>query len=79
MQIGPPGTTTADIHVSPDGRFVYGSNRVRGGVPADQCTAEGSICAFKVLDDGKLESVGIFGSGGVTPRNFALHPSGDWL
>ena len=74
------GTTTADIHVSPDGRFVTGSNRMRGGVEAAACTAEGSIVVFAVQpSDGSLELVGHYGTGGITPRNFALHLSGKWL
>eukprot|EP01050_Picozoa_sp_SAG11_P012794 SAG11_NODE_1447_length_4888_cov_2.819795_1_plen_407_part_00 len=66
------GCTTADIHTSPDGRFVYGSNRVNGG--------EGNIVILAVDEtSGALSLVGHVGTGGVTPRNFALHPSGDWL
>ena len=58
------GCTTADIHVSPDGRFVYGSNRLRG--------AEGSIVVFAVEEDGGLRLVEHAPSGGLVPRNFAL-------
>ncbi len=66
------GCTTAHIVVSPDGRFVYGSNRVREG--------EGSIACFAVDPlTGALALVSHTPSGGVTPRNFCLHPSGDWL
>jgi hypothetical protein len=66
------GCTTAHIVVSPDGRFVYGSNRVREG--------EGSIACFAVDPlTGALSLVSHTPSGGATPRNFCLHPSGDWL
>lgn len=66
------GCTTAHIVVSPDGRFVYGSNRVREG--------EGSIVCFAVDGDtGALSVVSHTPSGGITPRNFCLSPSGDWL
>lgn len=66
------GCTTAHIVVSPDGRFVYGSNRVREG--------EGSIVCFAVDGDtGALSLVAHTPSGGITPRNFCLSPSGDWL
>jgi hypothetical protein len=58
--------------VSPDGRFCYGSNRVRD--------AEGAIVIFSVNQaTGELVLVGHEPCGGVTPRNFALHPSGRWL
>ena len=61
-----------DIHVSPDGRFVYGSNRVKD--------AEGQIVIFSIdQDSGELTLVGHEPCGGITPRNFALHPSGDWM
>lgn len=63
---------TAHIVVSPDGRFVYGSNRVRED--------EGSIVCFSVDEgSGMLALVSHTPCGGLTPRNFALHPSGDFL
>jgi 6-phosphogluconolactonase len=59
----------ADIHVSPDGRFVYGSNR-----------GHDSIAIFRVeRGSGKLEPLGHAPSGGNTPRNFAITPSGRHL
>ena len=57
----------ADIHVSPDGRFVYASNR-----------GHDSIAAFGV-EGGSLRPVGITPTGGKTPRNFAIDPSGRFL
>ena len=66
------GCTTADIHVSPDGRFVYASNRVKA--------AEGLLAIFAIdAESGALTPSGHVGTGGETPRNFALHPSGDWI
>lgn len=60
---------TADIHVSPDGRFVYGSNR-----------GHDSIALFS-LDPkaGKLAPAGHVSTGGKTPRNFGLDPQGNYL
>jgi 6-phosphogluconolactonase len=59
----------ADIHVSPDGRFVYGSNR-----------GHDSIAIFRIEQgSGKLEPLGHAPSGGNTPRNFAITPSGRHL
>lgn len=58
----------ADIHVSSDGKFVYGS--VRG---------HNSIAVFKRADDGaitRLENVSVEGD---WPRNFALSPDGNYL
>jgi 6-phosphogluconolactonase len=59
----------AEIAVSPDGKFVYSSNR-----GAD------SIAAFAVdRSKGTLTAAGRFPSGGKTPRNFAIDPTGKWL
>jgi 6-phosphogluconolactonase len=56
----------ADIQISPDGRFVYGSNR-----------GHDSICAFAVDEaSGRMNLVGFFPCGGATPRNLAITPSG---
>ncbi|CAN7364600.1 lactonase family protein [Rhizobium sp. LjRoot30] len=59
----------ADIQISPDGRFLYGSNR-----------GHDSISVFAVDGEtGKLTTVGFFPCGGATPRNLALTPSGRHL
>jgi 6-phosphogluconolactonase len=59
----------ADIHVSPDGRFLYCSNR-----------GHDSIAAFKVHpQSGKLTFVAHESTGGETPRNFAIDPTGKFL
>jgi len=58
----------AQVVVSPDGRFVYGSNR-----------GHDSIAVWAVGEDGALTTIGHVPSGGKTPRNFALDPSGQWL
>lgn len=61
--------TTADIHVHPSGKFVYGSNR-----------GHDSIAAFSVDEaDGRLTALGRQSTLGRTPRNFALDPSGKYL
>ncbi|WP_248928369.1 lactonase family protein [Paenibacillus hamazuiensis] len=61
--------STADIHVSPDGRFLYGSNR-----------GHDSIVVFAVDGtSGKLTLVEHVSSGGGHPRNFALSPDGRFL
>jgi 6-phosphogluconolactonase len=59
----------ADIHVSPDGRFLYTSNR-----------AEASIALFSVdKGSGLLRPVGYTSVLGKEPRNFTLDPTGNWL
>jgi 6-phosphogluconolactonase len=60
---------SSDIHVSPDGRFLYASNR-----------AETSIAIFSIDGStGLLKTVGYVPTMGVEPRNFTLDPSGKWL
>ena len=61
--------TTADIHVHPSGRFVYGSNR-----------GHDSIAIFAVDEDsGRLTALGHRSTRGRTPRNFGIDPSGRFL
>jgi 6-phosphogluconolactonase len=60
---------TADVHVHPSGKFVYGSNR-----------GHNSIAVFTVDEKtGKLTAAGYQDSGIKTPRNFALDPAGKYL
>lgn len=62
------GKGSADIHLSPDGRFLYTSHRLRG---------EG-IAIFAVRPDGTVRRAG-FRRTGRHPRNFVLSPDGRWL
>ena len=62
------GGGCADIHLSPDGRYLYASNRLK----------EDGISTFRVGDDGTLCKVG-YTLTGVHPRNFILSPEGDYL
>jgi 6-phosphogluconolactonase len=59
----------ADIHVSPDGKFLYATNR---GTAND-------ISAFKILKKGKLEFVQRTSTLGKGPRNFNIDPTGNFL
>ena len=59
---------SADVHVSPDGNYVYTSHRLQGD----------GISILKVLEDGTLEKVG-YQATGIHPRNFALTPNGKLL
>ncbi len=56
----------ADVHVRPDGRFLYTSNR-----------GDNSLAVFSIAPaDGRLALVQHVSTQGKTPRNFALDPSG---
>ncbi|HEY8511187.1 MAG TPA: lactonase family protein [Cyclobacteriaceae bacterium] len=59
----------ADIHVSPDGKFLYGSNRGEAN----------EITIYSIGKDGKLTYVGRQSTLGRTPRNFAIDPTGNFL
>lgn len=59
----------ADIHLSADGRFVYGSNR-----------GHNSIAVFaRNQTSGKLEMIQTISVEGNWPRNFTLDPTGGFL
>ncbi|MGX1928223.1 lactonase family protein [Flagellimonas sp. 2504JD4-2] len=59
----------ADVHLSADGKFLYGSNR-----------GENTIVIFSVdSDSGKLSLAGRESVRGDWPRNFAIDPSGNFL
>jgi 6-phosphogluconolactonase len=59
----------ADVHVSPSGRFLYGSNR-----------GHNSIVVFEIDQrSGKLKLVQHVSTQGNWPRNFTLDPSGRFL
>jgi len=61
--------SSADIHITPDGRFLYASNR-----------GENTIAIFSInKKDGKLSLIGHQSTLGNTPRNFAIDPSGNFL
>jgi 6-phosphogluconolactonase len=59
----------ADIHISPDGRFLYGSNR-----------GHDSIVVYEIdRENGHLQRVEHVSTLGEHPRNFALSPDGRFL
>jgi 6-phosphogluconolactonase (cycloisomerase 2 family) len=63
--------STADLHCSPDGKFLYVSNRLEG---------ENSIAIFKINNkNGELNLIGHESTYGNQPRNFAIDPSGNFL
>ncbi len=61
--------TCADVHVSPSGKYIYGSNR-----------GHESIVIFAIAQDtGRLTYVGHEPTQGKTPRNFTIAPTGTFL
>jgi 6-phosphogluconolactonase len=61
-------STCSDIHVSPDGKFVYASNR-----------GHDSLAIYRIDQYGQARIIGHAPSLGKTPRGFAISPSGKWL
>ncbi len=61
--------TSADIHITPSGKFLYASNR-----------GHDSLAIFAIeKTTGKLTLVGHQPTQGKTPRNFAIDPTGAFL
>jgi 6-phosphogluconolactonase len=62
---------SADIHLSPDGKFLYASNR----------GAENNIVQYQIDSKGLLNiaSKKYIPSGGMMPRNFTISADGKWL
>jgi 6-phosphogluconolactonase len=62
-------SSTAEVAVSPDGRFVYGSNR-----------GDDSLAVFTRNETtGRLTPRGHLPVGGKTPRHFAFDPTGQYI
>jgi len=64
---GHEDNTNSQIHITPDGRFVYAGNR-----------GHHSLAGFRVDDDGSLTAVGQFPAD-PNPRPFDISPDGGWL
>lgn len=63
------GTTKcADLKITPDGRFLYGTNR-----------GHDSIACYRIADDGTLSLLAIEPSLGKEPQNLAITADGAWL
>ncbi|MEO6739080.1 MAG: lactonase family protein, partial [Chthoniobacteraceae bacterium] len=58
----------ADLKITPDGNFLYGTNR-----------GHDSIAAYRIGDDGKLTLLAIHPSLGKGPQNLLITPDGRWL
>ena len=59
----------ADLHLSPDGKFLYATNR-------DDLN---DIVTYKVHANGKITPIDRQLTGGKTPRNFVISPDGKYL
>lgn len=59
----------ADIHISPDGKFLYGSMRA----------SINELGIYSIAKDGKLTFVGRQSTLGKIPRNFEIDPTGNFL
>lgn len=60
--------TTADLHISMNGQYLYVSNR-----------GHDSVAIFQVGMQGDLSACGHESTAGRNPRNFALAPGGAWM
>lgn len=61
--------TGSDLHITPDGKFLYASNR-----------GEDSLAIYRInQEDGTLERITNVPTGGKTPRNFTIDRSGTYL
>jgi len=58
----------ADLKITPNGRFLYGTNR-----------GHDSIAAYRIGDDGRLTLLGIEPSLGKGPQNLAITPGSELL
>jgi 6-phosphogluconolactonase len=58
----------ADLKITPNGRFLYGTNR-----------GHDSLAAFRLGDDGRLTLIEIESSLGKGPQNLAIAPGGELL
>ncbi|MCI9844525.1 lactonase family protein [Flavobacterium pectinovorum] len=63
------GFASSDIHISPDGKFLYASNRGK----------ENNIAIFSINKKGLLKPVGYQSALGDHPRVFALDETGNFL
>ncbi len=60
---------SADIHLSPDGKFLYVTNRGNYN----------TISTFNVNSNGHLKLLQVLPTGGIMPRNFVIDPTGNYL
>ncbi|MFT3793135.1 lactonase family protein [Flavobacterium sp.] len=62
-------TSAADIHISPDGKFLYATNRGEAN----------TIAVFAIDSNGKLTRKQSIPTQGKEPRNFVIDPTGKYV
>ncbi|KOS06490.1 6-phosphogluconolactonase [Flavobacterium akiainvivens] len=60
---------SSDVHITPDGRFLYASNR----------GSQNNIAIYSIAKDGILTLLGYEPTQGLHPRTFTINPSGKFL
>lgn len=60
--------TAADIHTSPNGKFLYMS-----------CRGHDALEIFKIGEQGAIQRIGHQQTKGKTPRNFMIDPKGEYI
>ncbi|PWW76193.1 putative isomerase YbhE [Tuber magnatum] len=73
---GPPAPIAAEIALSPDGKYLYVSNR---GDKTQAGGTQDSIATFSVASDAKLAFMQLTPSGGLSPRHFSITRDGNWV
>lgn len=63
------GFESSDLHISPDGKFLYATNRGK----------ENNIAIFKIQSNGTLETVGYQKTYGKHPRTFIIDETGKFV
>ncbi|KAK3111593.1 hypothetical protein LTR53_013011 [Teratosphaeriaceae sp. CCFEE 6253] len=76
----PEGNAPAEIHVTPDNRFLIISNRNNTSFhlpqPDGSVVPSDSLATFRLLADGTLAWVQLWPSGGLFPRQFSIDGTG---
>ena len=60
---------SADIHATPDGKFLYVSHRLKAN----------DLVGYRIAPSGRLTELFHQSSLGIQPRNFAIDPTGNYL
>ncbi len=60
--------TASEVMISPDGNFLYASNR-----------GEDTLVAFSIKNDGSLKEVQRLSCGCRSPRHFTFDPTFQWI
>jgi 6-phosphogluconolactonase len=79
-----PGQTASTVHVHPDGRFVYVANRASGTTDFNGTAVfaggANDIAVFRINQEtGEPSLIQNIETRGITPRTFAIDPSGQLL